>query len=384
MKKNILIINSSHQKIPAFANVLEELSARGHKLSLISTASHLKDFFSYKGWRSTRMFLPKLGGGKIKSFFFAAAYPGLLLYYLSHFYRFVKKNSVDTLICLHLFEKLIFTPLAKMLKLKVIWIEWPETDYKKLPPLYKFLEKRISRDIDLIIFSQLTAHKLSLLGFKDARVTLVKPFIKQSQLLRQDTIFDKIARDESGQFHKKYFTLGTILNLDKKQNLEILFHAVKTSLAVVPNLQLIVIGEGEEKKNLSWLAKKMQIDNLVWFIGEQAHTAKWLTSFDIFIATTENPDLEDMSAILSAMSCGLPVIGPRDMGLEDFITEDRTGALVEMNNSETLARQIIKLHQNGTLRAQIGKNGKELVDNAHTLDKIVGKFEEMIISQASA
>ena len=66
-------------------------------------------------------------------------------------------------------------------------------------------------------------------------------------------------------------------------------------MPVIPNIQLIIIGEGEERKNLSWLAKKMEIDNLVWLVGEQEQLKKWLDSFDVFLALGEKYDIIEKS-----------------------------------------------------------------------------------------
>jgi glycosyltransferase involved in cell wall biosynthesis len=165
--------------------------------------------------------------------------------------------------------------------------------------------------------------------------------------------------------------------LDQKQKIETIFQAMKICLPVIPNLQLIVIGEGRERKNLAWLAKKMKIENLVWLVGEQEQLKKWLDSFDIFLAAGDALKLDDCGNILEAMAAGLPVLGPRNIGLENLVVENKTGALIEADNSEMLARQIIKLHQDKKLRVHLGKNGQERASRLFTLEEMTAKLEQI-------
>ena len=145
-------------------------------------------------------------------------------------------------------------------------------------------------------------------------------------------------------------------------------------MPVVPNLQLIIVGNSLERKSLSWLAKKMEIDSLVWFIDEQTQIKKWLDSFNVYVVTAELPELEDYYNILGAMASSLPIIGPLNVGLEEVILENKTGSLIASGNSEMLASQIIKLHEDKKLCQQLGADGRERVQQFFTLDKIVDKF----------
>jgi len=242
--------------------------------------------------------------------------------------------------------------------------------------LYK-LNTRWSRQI---AFTNLTKVQLKKLGLPENNIKKINPGIKLSQFKHQDTIFNELAQTKQSPFKRKYFTIGTITDLNQQQNIEALFKAIKISLTVISDLQLIIVGDGKERKKLTWLAKKMEIGNLVWFVGPQDHIYKWLDSFDVYVVSSEIPNLNDFAICLQAMAAGLPIIAPYNFGFEDIIQINKTGLLVEANNSEILARQIISLQQNNTLRFQLGKNAREQVKENFIIEKMTNEFCQILNS----
>ncbi|MBI4779591.1 glycosyltransferase family 4 protein [Candidatus Falkowbacteria bacterium] len=290
--------------------------------------------------------------------------------------NFRLKRKVDLIICFNFDEKIIITPLARLLGLKVVWLEGPELNYRKFNKFLLALYKLNYRLAEIIVFNNYSKLKLKNIGCAENKISLIAPGAKTASY--QENIFNKLASAGRENFHRKYFTIGLVTALNQKQKIEAIFQAVKISLPVIPNIQLIIIGEGRERKNLSWLAKKMEIDNLIWLVGEQENMKKWLDSFDIFLALGENLFLDDYGNILEAMAACLPILAPRNIGLEDLIVENNTGSLIESDNSEMLARQIIKLHQDKRLRMFLGKNGRERVNRLFSMETMIEKLEQAL------
>ena len=61
------------------------------------------------------------------------------------------------------------------------------------------------------------------------------------------------------------------------------------------------------------------------------------------------------------MAMELPVIATRTGGLTEIILDGKTGILVEPDDPDTLARAIIQLLEDNTLRRQLGKAGRQRV-----------------------
>ncbi|PIV51226.1 hypothetical protein CO115_05290 [Candidatus Falkowbacteria bacterium CG_4_9_14_3_um_filter_36_9] len=383
--KNILIINSSPDNFQPIFNLLLELDIIDFSFSLFWSGKKewFNKKFKEKKWLEKKIYLgPPIGN----SFYFLFFIITLPLNYLLSFiyilpYKYFKK--IDTIICLGINEKIIFTPLAKILKIKVLWLE--NSDFY-LPNFYPpkkllFLYKIYSRLVHIISFTKLTEEKLINIGIKKANIRLIPLGTKLNQYNHQENIFSKIARTEILKFNHKFFTIGTITELNKDQNIEILFRAIKTCLAIIPNMQIIIVGEGEERKNLAWLAKKMVIDNIVWFVGKQSYLKKWLDSFDIFVSTNKFFNLDDLETILKVMASKIPIIGPSKAGLEYVINNSANNLsefLIAFNNSDELAGKIIKLFKDKNLRQKLGQINNINVEKNFNMAKQAEEFKKIL------
>jgi glycosyltransferase involved in cell wall biosynthesis len=371
--KNILIIDSANENCEALNSLFNELNDSNILLSLVTQKGGcLAGVFTERGRPVHKAYFGKLtpkAGGCFRQML---GFPFLVAANIFLLLKIKRRRPIDLIICIGTKEKLMFTPAARALGIRTGWMELPESAGQKVRGLCGFIRKLSASSSEIFVFTSGSKNRLSELGIKPKRFIDLAPTVKLSRY--QDTIFENIAHNDQHTFRKKFFTLGTILDLDRTQKLEYLFQAVKTSLTVIPNLQLVVVGDGKARKELLWLAKKMQIDNLVWFVGEQQSMKKWLSSFDIYISAVDNPRLKDLNITLAALSDSLPVICPLDSGFEDMITDSKTGALIDMENVEMLARQIIKLYKDPELRKAFGKNAKEFVDKSFTIEKIVEQF----------
>lgn len=369
MPTKILVINSSADKNYLLARVFKELEQKQFSFSLRSSKLSLIGQFRENRWPAQKIFLGPDLKNKSNILFFAVILLFIQFKFLACLISLKIKRRVDLIICLNFNEKIIVTAPAKLLGVKIVWLEAPDINYRQLDKFLLCLYKINYGLAEIIAFNNYAKWQLNRLGFRDDKINLVPPGAGPNKY--QENIFNKLASLNQTNFRRKYFTVGAITPLNQRQKIETVLRAVKICLPVIPNLQLIIIGEGADRKNLLWLAKKMEIENLVWLVGEQKQLKKWLDNFDIFLALSDPAKLDDYGNILEAMAAELPALGPRNAGLEDLIIENKTGFLIKSDDGETLAGQIIKLHQDKKLRLRLGRAGRERAERLFTLDKTV-------------
>lgn len=376
--KNILITNSRAEKNQFLVDLLEGLKGKDYNFFLLSSKSELIEQFNQNKWNSKKILLGPDLCSKINIFYFVLLLPLFWFFYffVLAFYKFRKKTNI--LICLNWNEKIVFSFLAKVFKIKIIWLEFPDTDYRKCPKILLRLFKFSSRKVKLVTFNSQKKYQLQSMKLTADSIEIFLPGVKYKKAVHQDNIFHNIAQVEKSNFNKKYFTLGTVTDFEHPNQLETLFQAAKICLDVIPNLQIIIVGEGIDRKQVTWNAKKMGVENLVWFVGRQDHLRKWLDSFDVYVSVCETPKLMDLKLTLRAMLAKLPIIGYSDRGQEDLIREGNTGLLTEAGSSEDLAEKIIKLQQNRLLLNRIGENAKAMVEEQFNIDGKVEEFERVI------
>ncbi|MFH0923852.1 MAG: glycosyltransferase [Candidatus Falkowbacteria bacterium] len=380
MPKNVLIIDSVPNNNKCLISLFNELSRKDYLFYLLSNNSSLFDQFKTSQWPAKKIYLgPNILNSKINFLLFLILSPLILFICLVYLIGYKYGKNITSIICLGCNEKIIFTLLAKIMKIRMIWLELPDANYKNLLPPIIWLYKINSNISSIVAFTDSTKMRLKKITAREEKIKTIHPGIKVNHFEHQDTIFHSLAHTNKSGFQKKFFTVGTIVDLSHQQKVEPLLQAIKHCLTVIPNIQLIVVGDGNEKKTLSWLAKKMEIDSLVWFVGGKNHAQKWLSNFDIFVVTCKDTSMADLDTCLYAMSSGLPVIGPKNKDFEDIIREGENGLLAEADNSEDLAMQIINLQQNKRQRLSFGKNSRELAEKNFSISLMAEKFEKLLL-----
>ena len=110
-------------------------------------------------------------------------------------------------------------------------------------------------------------------------------------------------------------TSGRLLPVKGQKYLIRAFNRLKAE--VEENMQLVILGEGPERDNLTALTRDLAIQECVHLPGYRSNPYTWLTRGDIFVL----PSLAEgfPNALLEAMALGLPVIatdcpsGPREL-----------------------------------------------------------------------
>ena len=125
-----------------------------------------------------------------------------------------------------------------------------------------------------------------------------------------------------------------------------------------PNLQILNIGDGSERKNLEDLVRKLGLERRVKFLGliPNEKIPEYLAAADCFVLPSLSEGLG--IAILEAQACGVPVIASRVGGISDIIKDGKTGILVEPKNPEAISQAIIKIFSEPEFAQKITQNAK--------------------------
>jgi len=375
MKNKILTINPTCDLRPLFG-FFKALQENNTQFVVYSHDSELLKKFSEIGSATKKI---KARRSRINLFESLALFIGWPILFVLAIFKLliIKTRAKINALCLgHARDLIIYSLAGRILRLKILYLVCPGANPAQINPILRPCFRALLNKTDIITFNSHTASALKKLKLKKEATVLYPGLARINQ--HQDTIFTRLAEADRANRRRKFFSLGTALDLSSQERLETLFTAVKKTLEVIPNLQLIVVGDGSERKAQAWLTKRLGIDTVVWFVGEQTYLKKWLDNLDIYIVSCADLKLRDINACLEAGSSGLPIIAPIGIGLEDIITHEKTGLLVAPENSEQLAQAIIALHQNKRLKRMLGDAAKAHVDKSFTIDKMVNKFNDII------
>lgn len=153
---------------------------------------------------------------------------------------------------------------------------------------------------------------------------------------------------------KRVVALG---RLSPQKNFASLIRAFKLVVAVHPDWELIIYGDGSQKGMLLKLVEDLGLKNNVKLPGYTGNITQALLDSSIFALSSV---FEGFSlVILEAMACGVPVVsyacpcGPRDL-----IREGVDGFLVPVNNEKLMAERLNFLIENENARIKAGRSAK--------------------------
>lgn len=143
------------------------------------------------------------------------------------------------------------------------------------------------------------------------------------------------------------------------------------------NACLAFAGDGPLLDDMQQLAKKLNVENKVRFLG---HRKDIPTLMSVAVATVLASEQEGLPrCVMESMSLGTPVIGTSIRGTEDLL-KDGCGFLVEVGNIESLSNAIAYVLAHPLEARIVGQRGRSRIAN-YDLHHII-KLHEALYAEA--
>jgi glycosyltransferase involved in cell wall biosynthesis len=134
----------------------------------------------------------------------------------------------------------------------------------------------------------------------------------------------------------------------------------------VPELTLVVVGDGPERGRLEAKAQRLGIAGRVTFRGLCSRVADVLRASDGFLLSSRGEGMSN--ALLEAMACGLPCLASRSVGGAQELLDDGRGMLLPDGDAGAWAAAIQTLLNEPGLRTAMGTAAAEFVAGALSLE----------------
>jgi len=138
----------------------------------------------------------------------------------------------------------------------------------------------------------------------------------------------------------------------------------------VQGVVLLVGGRGELEDELRKEAAEWGVKDVVDFRGfvPQELLAQCYAACDVLVVPSI---IEAMGIVpLEAMSMKKPVIGAKTGGIPELVKDGLNGIIVPPRDPSAIADAVIRLHDNPSFAAELGENGRLMVEREFTWDKI--------------
>jgi glycosyltransferase involved in cell wall biosynthesis len=160
-----------------------------------------------------------------------------------------------------------------------------------------------------------------------------------------------------------------------------LLKAFKNILETHPRVELHIAGEGETLKQVKEQSKSLGLESHVQFLGllKEAEMVAFYAKIHAFVLATHAETLS--TAILQAMSCGLPVLTSDIPNNKLIISPKQTGWLYTDKNSLDLANQLSDILADLTVANKIGAQARAAVIENYSIQTNAQKYEELILNE---
>ncbi|MGD8561481.1 MAG: glycosyltransferase family 4 protein [Desulfarculaceae bacterium] len=170
-------------------------------------------------------------------------------------------------------------------------------------------------------------------------------------------------------------TLISMGRLSEQKNFSLLIKAFAVCLEEHPSWHLVILGEGEERAQLTDLAAGLGISDKVYLPGRVEEPAKWLRQADLFALSSHYEGFP--MSLLEAMACGLPVLSTDcSTGIREIIRPDLDGVIVPPGKTEDLAAALAGLMADPGKRAALAQRAAE-VTQRFGLETVLQRWDDL-------
>jgi glycosyltransferase involved in cell wall biosynthesis len=163
--------------------------------------------------------------------------------------------------------------------------------------------------------------------------------------------------------------------LSKQKSLHTLIMAICTISKELPNLQLVLVGDGPERHNLEELTSNLDLQNKIHFTGSHSDVLPYLAAADIFVL----PSLAEgiSNSLLEAMACGLACIATNVGGTPEVLGQ--SGILVDPDQPDQIAQALSLLAHNQAKIEELGNLAKKRILDEYEFEIVGKRYSQLYI-----
>ncbi|MDD5552402.1 MAG: glycosyltransferase family 4 protein [Candidatus Omnitrophica bacterium] len=243
-----------------------------------------------------------------------------------------------------------------------------------------FFKKRLFRKIlpcwgdkTIAISEQVKEHLVADFGLSDKNIRVIHSAVDTGKFKIPDPKLKGEAKRRLGLGDGP--AVGIVARLSREKGHVYLIRAMRQVIARVPAAQLLIVGDGRLKKELTGLVRAENLERNIFFHSAVKDTLEVLEAMDLFVLPSLKEGLG--LALMEAMACGLAVIGSDVGGIKSLIRDGQNGLLVRPEDHQGLAEAISVLLRDPDKARSLGDNARLFINENFSQEKMVSQTEEV-------
>jgi glycosyltransferase involved in cell wall biosynthesis len=167
--------------------------------------------------------------------------------------------------------------------------------------------------------------------------------------------------------------------LTRQKGFDLLLRAFARIAGTFPDWRLALVGEGEERENLTRLRGELLLDERVEFIGQTSDVVGWMARAGLIVQPSRFEGFPNV--VLEGMGLGAAVISADcPSGPSDMIEDGVNGRLVPVDDVDGLAKVMTELMSSPAERARLGR-AASAVRARYRQDVVMDRWETCLLPQ---
>ncbi len=141
-------------------------------------------------------------------------------------------------------------------------------------------------------------------------------------------------------------------------------------------IELDIIGEGNEKRDLEKMVDNMNLNKEINFLGVIKHSElpKYYQRSNVYVSASFNEGMSN--TMLEALACGLPIIATKTGGTNEMVFSGENGFVVEMKSAEDIAKKIEIIFNNFELEKKMSEKSRQIAEKM-SWENIANDYEAL-------
>ncbi|WP_168205992.1 GT4 family glycosyltransferase PelF [Geobacter sp. FeAm09] len=147
-------------------------------------------------------------------------------------------------------------------------------------------------------------------------------------------------RDALG-LKRNAFVVGIVANLRPVKSVATFVRAAAIAASRAADVQFVVAGDGEQRKELENMAAEAGIADKTFFLGKRTDIPRILAACDAAVLSSTSESFSN--SIVEYFASGLPVISTDVGGCREMIEEGVNGYIVPVADAQAIAERVVEL-----------------------------------------
>ncbi len=229
----------------------------------------------------------------------------------------------------------------------------------KIPVVRQFTYLALRKMKKILALSQALRNEVLAIGLPDGKIEIVPNGVD-------------LNRFPIGESHRDPLILY-VASLIKRKGPEFLLQAFRGLQNKIPNVQLVMIGDGPQRSELESMADSLGISTNIQFLGwqNQQQVSLWMRKAKVFVL----PSVEEGLGVvlLEALASGTPCVGTNVGGIPDVISPE-VGILVPPKKIDSLQIVIQKMLTDEKDWAQFSLKARQRAENVYDWNRIAKRI----------